>query len=35
VTPVLIELVQSEFTGDWATVIARKVTGPNGEFLGL
>jgi hypothetical protein len=35
VTPVLIELVQSRFSGSWATVIARTVTGPNGEFLGL
>ena len=35
VTPVLIELVQSESTGQWTTVIARKVTGPNGEFLGV
>jgi Histidine kinase sensor domain len=34
-TPVLVELVQSRFTRAWATVIARKVSGPNGEFLGL
>ena len=33
-TPVLIELVQSRFTGGWTTVIARKMTGPNGEFSG-
>jgi len=35
VTSVLIELVQSRFSGDWATVIAHKVTGPKGEFLGI
>ena len=31
---VLIEPVYSRITGAWTTVIARKVTGPNGEFLG-
>src|SRR6266404_84760 len=30
----LIEPVHSRLTGVWTTVIARKVTGPNGEFLG-
>src|SRR5882724_1254477 len=30
----LIEPVYSRVTGVWTTVIARKVTGPNGEFLG-
>src|SRR5882724_5960130 len=30
----LIEPVFSRITGIWTTVIARKVTGPNGEFLG-
>src|SRR4051794_25183868 len=30
----LIEPVFSRITGLWTTVIARKVTGPNGEFLG-
>ena len=30
----LIEPVHSLVTGVWTTVIARKVTGPNGEFLG-
>ena len=34
-TPVLIEQVQSRFSGSWATVIAQKVTGPKGEFLGV
>ena len=31
----LIEPVHSRITGVWTTVIARKVTGPNGEFLGV
>ena len=30
-----IEPVHSRITGGWTTVIARKVTGPNGEFLGV
>ena len=30
----LIEPVYSRITGVWTTVIARKVTGPHGEFLG-
>ena len=30
----LVEPVYSRLTGVWTTVIARKVTGPNGEFLG-
>jgi diguanylate cyclase (GGDEF)-like protein/PAS domain S-box-containing protein len=35
VTPYQIELVRSRFSGHLATVIARKMTGPNGEFLGV
>ena len=31
----LIEPVYSRITGVWTTVIARKITGPNGEFLGV
>ncbi|MEO8319629.1 MAG: EAL domain-containing protein [Bradyrhizobium sp.] len=31
----LVEPVYSRITGAWTTVIARKVTGPNGEFLGV
>jgi diguanylate cyclase (GGDEF)-like protein/PAS domain S-box-containing protein len=31
----LVEPVYSRVTGVWTTVIARKVTGPKGEFLGL
>ncbi|HVQ69972.1 MAG TPA: EAL domain-containing protein [Bradyrhizobium sp.] len=30
----LVEPVYSRVTGAWTTVIARKVTGPKGEFLG-
>jgi diguanylate cyclase (GGDEF)-like protein len=30
----LIEPVHSRITGAWTTVIARKITGPSGEFLG-
>jgi diguanylate cyclase (GGDEF)-like protein/PAS domain S-box-containing protein len=32
---ILIELVRGRFSNDWATVISHKVTGPNGEFLGV
>jgi diguanylate cyclase (GGDEF)-like protein len=32
--PLLVEPVYSRITGAWTTVIARKVTGPDGEFLG-
>src|SRR5437762_8656340 len=31
----LVELVRSRISGAWTTVIARKITGPNGEFLGV
>ena len=31
----LIELVYGHVNGMWTTVIARKATGPNGEFLGV
>jgi diguanylate cyclase (GGDEF)-like protein/PAS domain S-box-containing protein len=30
-----IELVRGRFHSGWATVVACKVTGPNGEFLGV
>jgi len=30
----VVEPVFSRITGAWTTVLARKVTGPNGEFLG-
>jgi diguanylate cyclase (GGDEF)-like protein len=35
VTPVLVELVKSRFSNEWATVISRRIAGPKGEFLGL
>jgi diguanylate cyclase (GGDEF)-like protein len=35
VRPILVELVQSRLSGSWATVISHRVTGPEGEFLGL
>jgi hypothetical protein len=31
----LVEPVFSRITGAWTTVIARKIVGPNGEFLGV
>jgi hypothetical protein len=30
-----IELVQSRFTGKWKTLVTRKVSGPDGTFLGV
>src|ERR1700722_17261469 len=33
--PQQVELVRSRFSGGWRTVIARKVIGPNDEFLGV
>jgi diguanylate cyclase (GGDEF)-like protein len=32
---VLLTLVNSHLMGGWTTVVARKVVGPNGQFLGL
>ena len=34
-TPVSIELVRGRLSGDWATVIAYRITAANGEFLGI
>ncbi|MEH2590108.1 bifunctional diguanylate cyclase/phosphodiesterase [Bradyrhizobium sp. AZCC 1721] len=31
----LVQAVYSRITGAWTTVIARKITGPNGELLGV
>ena len=31
----LVDPVYSRVTGVWTTVLARKLTGPNGEFLGV
>lgn len=33
-SPVIVEVVRSRFTGGWTTVIARRVIGPDGTFLG-
>ncbi|WP_246785112.1 EAL domain-containing protein [Bradyrhizobium sp. S69] len=35
VTQPQIELVRSRFSGGWRTVIARKVIGPDGQFIGV
>ncbi len=32
---VAFALVRGQFTGNWTTVIARRVVGPNGQFLGI
>jgi diguanylate cyclase (GGDEF)-like protein len=32
---VLVVPVQSRFMGGWTTIVARKVVGPNGRFLGV
>src|ERR1700733_4652171 len=32
--PVLIELVESRISKGWTVVVARKISGPGGEFLG-
>jgi diguanylate cyclase (GGDEF)-like protein len=34
-TPILIELVRSRIAGVWVTVVAHKITGSNGEFVGV
>jgi diguanylate cyclase (GGDEF)-like protein len=34
-TPVLVELMRARSSANWETVIARRLAGPNGEFLGL
>jgi diguanylate cyclase (GGDEF)-like protein/PAS domain S-box-containing protein len=34
-TPVSIELVRGRLSKDWATIIAYRITGENGAFLGL
>jgi diguanylate cyclase (GGDEF)-like protein/PAS domain S-box-containing protein len=33
-SPVIVQVVRSRFTGGWTTVIARRVIGPDGTFLG-
>jgi diguanylate cyclase (GGDEF)-like protein len=32
---VVVEPVHSRITGAWTTLVVRKLTGPNGEFLGI
>ena len=34
-SPVLVELERGRIAGGWATTVARKVTGPRGEFIGI
>jgi diguanylate cyclase (GGDEF)-like protein len=34
-TPVLVELARGRIAGGWATIIAQRVTGPKGEFIGV
>jgi diguanylate cyclase (GGDEF)-like protein len=35
-TPIQIELVRGRvFSGGWATIVAQRLTGPNGEFAGI
>jgi diguanylate cyclase (GGDEF)-like protein len=34
-TPVLVELARGRIAGGWATIIAHKVSGPKGEFVGV
>jgi diguanylate cyclase (GGDEF)-like protein len=34
-TPTVIELVRGRLESGWAIVVSRKITGSNGEFLGL
>jgi diguanylate cyclase (GGDEF)-like protein len=34
-TPILMELVEGRFSEGWATVIAHKVVGQRGEFIGI
>ncbi|MGA2996147.1 bifunctional diguanylate cyclase/phosphodiesterase [Bradyrhizobium sp.] len=34
-TPIQIELVRSRISGNWATIVAQRLTGPKGEFAGV
>jgi diguanylate cyclase (GGDEF)-like protein len=34
-TPIQIELVRSRITDSWATIVARRLSGPKGEFAGV
>jgi diguanylate cyclase (GGDEF)-like protein len=33
--PIQIELLRGRIAGRWATIVAHKLTGPNGEFIGV
>jgi diguanylate cyclase (GGDEF)-like protein len=33
--PIQVELVRGRIVGGWATIVAHKLTGPKGEFLGV
>jgi diguanylate cyclase (GGDEF)-like protein len=33
--PIQIELVRGRVSGGWATIVAHKLTGPRGEFIGV
>jgi diguanylate cyclase (GGDEF)-like protein len=33
--PVFVELARGRIAGGWATIVAHKVTGPKGEFIGV
>jgi diguanylate cyclase (GGDEF)-like protein len=34
-SPLMIELARGRITSSWATIVAHKVTGPKGEFIGI
>ncbi|HLX18251.1 MAG TPA: EAL domain-containing protein [Bradyrhizobium sp.] len=34
-SPFMVELARARVGGGWATIVAHKVTGPNGEFFGI
>ena len=34
-SPILVELARARVAGGWATIVAHKVTGPKGEFIGI
>ena len=35
ITPIRIELLRGRIAGQWATIVAHKLTGPKGEFIGI
>jgi diguanylate cyclase (GGDEF)-like protein len=34
-SPILVELARARIAGGWATIVAQKLTGPKGEFIGV